>query len=376
MVTFGCDLVADVEPQALGFTYWFQVANEGEPYPVSIHFAGRRMGAKGKLSSRDKFSTLERIEQVVPGSGPIAVTTRVVDVAPGEWHVTASPASEVRTRRSQDRAAAQNQPRLPNASSNGTTGFAPVIQIRAPGARLGAWPALVGLGALVGLASQALLASHTHLSVARVLVVSLIASLVGLVGAKLYFHTGHFLAGRTVAGHSLPGQRGEHRPMLAAGMCIQGFVLGAILTIAVGAQIVGLPLGRVLDVTAPGLLFGMTVGRFGCFFGGCCAGRPTAARWGLWSSDRHVGVRRIPVQLFESTLALCLGLAAFVIVWTTTPHPAGVVFIGAIAGYTLGRQLLFPLRDQPRYSVHGRNRMIAFAGFVIIADIAIAAFVR
>jgi phosphatidylglycerol---prolipoprotein diacylglyceryl transferase len=157
-------------------------------------------------------------------------------------------------------------------------------------------------------------------------------------------------------------------------MCIQGFVLGAIVTMIIGAELVGLPVGRLLDVTAPGLLLGMTVGRFGCYFGGCCAGRPTASRWGLWSSDRRVGVRRIPTQLLESLLAVSLGLAALLAVWTRTPHPAGVVFIGAIVGYTLGRQLLFPLRDQPRYSVHGRNRMIALTGTVIAADIAMAVF--
>jgi phosphatidylglycerol:prolipoprotein diacylglycerol transferase len=93
-------------------------------------------------------------------------------------------------------------------------------------------------------------------------------------------------------------------------MCIQGFGLGAIGTLVIGAWATGMPAGPLLDVTAPGLLVGMTIGRFGCFFGGCCAGRPTASRWGLWSSDRRLGVRRVPTQLLESTVALVVGLAA------------------------------------------------------------------
>ena len=189
----------------------------------------------------------------------------------------------------------------------------------------------------------------------------MVACVVGVVGAKLYYLTGHWLRGR--------------RPNpLTAGMCIQGFVLGAIATLVVGAWAAGVPVGAVVDVTAPGLLFGMTVGRFGCFFGGCCAGRPTASRWGLWSSDRRLGMRRIPTQLLESAVALLVGLAALLAVWATTPQPAGVVFIGAIAAYTLGRQLLFPLRAGRRHTAHGRTLAMAFAGLAVAAAIAVATF--
>jgi len=239
--------------------------------------------------------------------------------------------------------------------------FAPVVRVRAPGARLGVWPALVGLGAAVGLTVQALLAAHAHLPVTRLLLVSLVACLVGLVGAKLYYLTGHYLRGR--------------RPsLLTAGMCIQGFVLGAIAALVVGARAAGVPVGALLDVTAPGLLFGMTIGRFGCFLGGCCAGRPTASQWGMWSSDRRLGMRRVPTQLLEAAVALLVGLAALLAVWATTPQPAGVVFIGAIAAYTLGRQLLFPLRATPRHTAHGRTLTMALAGLVVAVDIAVAAF--
>jgi len=48
--------------------------------------------------------------------------------------------------------------------------------------------------------------------------------------------------------------------------------------------------------------------------------------------------------------------------WVTTPRPRGVVLVGAIAAYTLGRQLLFPLRDNARKTAHGRIRTMALAG--------------
>ena len=372
MVTFACTPVADVEPQALGFTYWFDAAESGEPYPVTIRFTGHRIGVKGKLASSDKFDVLETVQRVVPGSGPIAVTTRVTGVTPGEWKVNANPTIEPHRKAARPRSAQQRGPDLSNASSTGRTGFAPAIQIRAPGAHTGAWPSLVGLGAAIALVVQAVVASHFHLNVTRVLAVSLAASVVGLVGGKLYYVLGHLVSGRSFGGRHLPGHRTASKREMFEGNCIQGFVLGAISVLVLGASATGVSVGRLLDLSTPALLFGMVVGRFGCFFGGCCAGKATASRWGLWSSDRRLGMFRIPTQLMESLLALVLGLAALRIVWTTSLRPAGVVFVGAMAAYTLGRQFLFALRDQSRHTSHGRIRMMTITGLVIVADVVVA----
>ncbi len=366
VTAFRCEPLADVEPQALGLTYFFDAGTDGEPYSVTIRFTGRRIGVRGKPRPKDVFEATETVERVVPGSGRLAITTRVVDVAPGEWQVTATPVHNRHAGARPPRPASGQQPRLPVGSASGVTGYAPVIQVRAPGAHLGAWPALVGLGVAVGLVLQALLATHAQLSSTHVLRVSLAASLVGLFGAKAYYLAGHYLMRRFV-----PAHRDDERPAVwTAGMCIQGFVAGALGTLVAGAFVTGLPVGTLLDVTAPGLFFGMTIGRFGCFFGGCCAGRPTASRFGLWSSDRRLGVRRIPTQLLESTLALCIAGPALVAMWATTPHPGGVVFVGAIAAYTLGRQALFPLRDNPRKTAHGRSLTMALAGLVVLVTVA------
>lgn len=359
VVTFGCDVVADVEPQSLGLTYWFDTATDGEPYPVAIRFTGRRVGVKGKPEPGDSFNLVTTVKRVVPGSGPAAVTTRARDVTPGTWQVTATPITETGRRdptRTPDSAGA---PRLPSASASGVSGYGPVIRILAPGARFGAWPALVMVGAVVALASQAVLARRIDLPASPVLLVSLAASLIGLVAAKLYYLVEH---------------RGRPRGALAAGMCIQGFVIGAVGALVVGAVATDLPVGRVLDVSAPGLLFGMAIGRLGCLLGGCCAGRPTRSRWGLWSSDRHIGVRRVPTQLMEAAAALSIGLAALAVVGTTPPDPSGTVFVSVIAAYTIGRQLLFPLRDLPRHTPHGRALTTALAASAIALAIALALF--
>ncbi|WP_218612379.1 prolipoprotein diacylglyceryl transferase [Pseudonocardia sp. KRD291] len=299
---------------------------------MTIRFDGVRR-TDGPTTPPERFSVHETVAKVVPDSGRITLTRRVENVLAGTWDVTAIV---------EDPAAGPGRPSPAPAASTGSTGFAPVLRARAPGARIGAWPALVGLGAVVALVLQAVLAARATLSVPAALLLSVAACLVGLVGARLYYIAEH------------PNRR-RGWMSASAGLCIQGFVLAALGTMLVGAAVLGFPAGTLLDVTAPGLLFGMAIGRVGCLFGGCCAGRPTASRWGLWSSDRRLGVRRVPTQLFESATAGVIGVGALLSVVLVAPTPHGAVFVGALATYTFGRQMLFPLRNLPRNTRYGRQ---------------------
>lgn len=353
---FNCETLAQVEPHALGLTYEFLAASEGDPYSVTIRFEGRRAGVKRRPGPADRFEVSTTVERVMPGSGRVTVTTRVPNLALGPWHVVARPT--VNRVESNDGATGRPRaalPRLPGGSAEGSTGWAPAVNVLAPGVRLGAWPALVSLGTVAALTTLALLAAYLSLPVIRVLLVSMVACLVGLVGAKLYYLMLH------------PAER---RRALYAGMCIQGFVLGAVAALIIAAWLAGVGIGTLLDVTAPGLMFGMTIGRFGCFFGGCCAGRATTSRWGLWSSDRRIGQRRIPTQLLEAALAAAIGVTVLlVLVAAGAPEPAGVIYVGAIAAYIFGRQLLFPLRGLARQTRHGRMIALATAATVLVADV-------
>ncbi|MFA4841209.1 MAG: prolipoprotein diacylglyceryl transferase family protein, partial [Agrococcus sp.] len=358
---FNCETLAEVEPHALGLTYEFEAAPEGDPYAVTIGFEGRRAGATREPGPGDRFAVSTTVDRVLPGSGRVAVTTRIPNLAPGPWQVVARPAVQ---RLGDTGAAAASgdaravPPPLPGGFAEGATGWAPVINVRAPGVLLGAWPALVGLGAVVALIIQVLLAARFGLPVPRVVLVSLVACLVGLIGAKLYYLALYPAARR--------------RALYGGGMCIQGFVLGAAAALMMGAWMAGIGIGSLLDITAPGLMFGMTIGRFGCFFGGCCVGRPTASRWGLWSSDRRLGARRIPTQLLEAALAAAIGVTTLVVlIIAGLPEPAGVVFVGTVAAYVVGRQLLLPLRVEPAKTRHGRALVLAAAATVLAADLVV-----
>lgn len=62
------------------------------------------------------------------------------------------------------------------------------------------------------------------------------------------------------------------------------------------------------------LMLGIAVGRTGCFWAGCCVGRPTDSRWGTWSSDRCLGIRRIPTQFLDALQAFAIAWAAVAVV--------------------------------------------------------------
>ena len=341
---FGCALFEGAERPALGVTYWFDTPADAPADPLTIAFSGRRVGVQGAPGTGDGFTMQTTVDEVVPGSGRTAVTARVRGITAGEWEVAAAPMLP--------------DGRFgPAVTARGTTAFDPVVRVSGPGVRLGVWPLAVTLGTVLALVVQALLSAARDLPSLRVFLLTLLACVVGVAGAKVYYLATH---------------RGQSTGLVTVGMSVQGFVLASIATLSLGALASGLPVGDVLDVTTPGLLYGVTVGRFGCFFGGCCTGRPTASRWGLWSSNRRVGVRRIPVQLMESAAAALVATVALLLLVAVQP-PGGTVFVGAIAAYTFARQVLFPLRTVPRDTAHGRRIVMVVTALVVVADVAVVA---
>jgi phosphatidylglycerol---prolipoprotein diacylglyceryl transferase len=353
--------------EILAVTYWFDPAPLPGPYPVTVRFSGRRLDVIGRLHPGDRFVQDETIEEVVPGSGPISLTARVRGINAGSWAVTAhilGHAPPARGPRSHTLAAPAAGPLhlaarfwrrwAPSVQSAELVRTCPTPFARVPGILPGIWGAMVTLGIAVALLLQFLLISGDHLAVGPWLSVSLVAIVVGIVGAKVWFIVLH---------------RREHR---INGWCIQGFITGAILAAAILLMLLDLSAGVFLDVTAPGLLVAMAVGRVGCFFAGCCGGQPTTSHWGVWSSDQRVGARRIPTQLLESVLALSLGLGVLVADLGHGPED-GIFFVGALAAYIMGRQGLLHLRAEPRKTRLGGLVTAALAGLVLAAAVVLLA---
>ena len=197
---------------------------------------------------------------------------------------------------------------------------------------------------------EALLLADGHYSAFRPTVFSALAIVAGVIGAKAWYIA-------------------VHRGGKFDGWCIQGFVVGAAAVVAAAAFAgPGIPAGAYLGAAAPALLIGMAIDRPGCFWAGCCTGRPTAPRWGIWSSDRRVGCRRAPAQLLEALAALVIGVAMLAVVLLTGLPRPGPVAVAGLAAYTLSRQFVLGMRAEPRRWRYGRQVTAVAAAITLIVS--------
>jgi phosphatidylglycerol:prolipoprotein diacylglycerol transferase len=346
---------ASAEPEALVVSHWFDPGEAGEPYPATIRLSGRRVDIGGRPGPSDTFVHEEIIERVVPGTGPISISSWVYGLKPGDWTVsgelvTASrPASRVAGRVAMRHA----EPLAPAAWSwrhwsVRTASPAPIKTrwalaaplARIPGVLPGSYTVLFAAGLVAALASQLAILASEQIAIPRSVFVSLLALSAGLLGAKLWSAALH------------PGES-----LLRGGWAVDGFLVTAPVVAIVALVAFGLPVGAYLDATAPGLFLAVAIGRIGCFLTGCCAGRVTSSRWAIWSSDRRIGARRIPTQLLESGAGLLIGTAALPLTLLHLRAVHGAVFVVGFAVYFVVRQMLLRLREEARRYSWQRSRL-------------------
>ena len=324
-------------------THWFDPGVDGEPYPATIHVTGRRL-VPGLPKAGDSFDHEEQLEQVVPGSGPISITTWIYGLTPGEWDVDAT----LRRRaRAGDRVASRREgvERLPRgawswrhwrlATAQPTpirTRWALLAPLaRIPGVIPGSFTAFASLALISALVAQSAIVAGAGIPLGQSLLVSVVAIGSGLVGAKVW---------------SLILNPGE--AIVGPGWAVDGFLVVAPAVAVASLLALDLPVGVFLDASAPGIFFAVGIGRLGCFFTGCCAGKPTRHPLGLWSSNRRIGARRIPAQLLESAAGLALGLLALLLVIGGPSIFPGATFAVTGAAYLVVRTVLLRLRAEPR----------------------------
>ncbi len=105
------------------------------------------------------------------------------------------------------------------------------------------------------------------------------------------------------------------------GLAWQGGLIAGMLSGFWFVRLKKLKLRFVLDLVAPYVALGQAIGRLGCFFNGCCYGKP--APWGIYFPVHHD--RLHPTQLYETA-----GLfVAFLILKYAQkkPHHAGMIFV-------------------------------------------------
>ena len=116
-----------------------------------------------------------------------------------------------------------------------------------------------------------------------------------------------------------------------------------------------MPVWTVTDVFAPGIALGHVIGRMGCFFAGCCFGRPADVPWAVTFTSPYaaenvgtpINIPLHPTQLYEAGAELLiLGLLLFT-ERKGRPFP-GRTFWGYMLLYAISRFVIEMYRGDPR----------------------------
>jgi phosphatidylglycerol:prolipoprotein diacylglycerol transferase len=206
---------------------------------------------------------------------------------------------------------------------------------------------LLAAAYLLGLQLAMVRARKRGLDATRVMDLGIYIIISALVGAKLLLLVTDFQTFRSNPAELLSLAR-------SGGVFYGGLILAVVVAL-IYIRRIGLPLWTTCDVFAPGIALGHVVGRFGCFFAGCCWGKPTTLPWGITFTDpfaaANVGTplnqSLHPTQLYEAgaeflILALLLGTE-------NKGKPfAGRTFWLYMLLYAVSRFIIEFFRDDPR----------------------------
>jgi phosphatidylglycerol:prolipoprotein diacylglycerol transferase len=144
----------------------------------------------------------------------------------------------------------------------------------------------------------------------KIIISVIIALLFSIVGARLvdcYFH------------------RDRISSILEGGFTYYGGLITGGLTLLISSAFLELPISKVLNLVTPSLVIGHFFGRIGCFFGGCCYGRPTDSIFGVVFPEGSMASLRYgpdvavhPTQLYEAVFLLVLFWALVKVIPFTT----------------------------------------------------------
>ena len=165
----------------------------------------------------------------------------------------------------------------------------------------------VAIGFILGLAVASRRARREGIDPERITDLGAWLIISGMLGGKL-FHSIFFWD------DFLYGWREEGVRSLREGFVFYGGFIAASLAAVVYTTMKRMPFFRVADIFAPSIALGHAFGRMGCFFNGCCYGKPCSLPWAVKFPPPHVmaGIPVHPTEVYEAlgNLAIFAGLSA------------------------------------------------------------------
>ena len=166
----------------------------------------------------------------------------------------------------------------------------------------------VAIGFIVGLAVATRRARQEGIDPERIADLGVWLIVSGMLGGKL-FHIIFFW------NDFIYGWHAEGLRSLRQGFVFYGGFIVASLTAVAYTSLKRLPVGKMVDIFAPSVALGHAFGRLGCFFNGCCYGRPCSLPWAVTFPPPHVmaGIPVHPTEVYEAlgNLVIFAALTAF-----------------------------------------------------------------
>ncbi|MGE0450674.1 MAG: prolipoprotein diacylglyceryl transferase [Vicinamibacterales bacterium] len=209
---------------------------------------------------------------------------------------------------------------------------------------------LLAAAYLLGLKLAMVRAQERGLDHTRVLDLGIYIIISALVGAKLLMVIVDF--------RTFVADPAELITLARSGGVFYGGLILAVVVALWYIRRIGLPLWTTCDVFAPGIALGHVIGRMGCFFAGCCWGKPTDVPWAVTFTNPYaatnvgtpLNVPLHPTQLYEAgaealILALLLSTER-----RGTPYPGRTFWLYMLL-YAITRFIIEFYRNDPRGAV-------------------------
>ncbi|QPJ65632.1 MAG: prolipoprotein diacylglyceryl transferase [Candidatus Nitrohelix vancouverensis] len=152
------------------------------------------------------------------------------------------------------------------------------------------------------------------------------------------------------------------------GLVFYGGLIGGTIVAIVYMKRCGMDLWKVADVLAPAIAIGQGIGRWGCFFAGCCYGRPSDVPWAITFSNAKslapLNIALHPTQIYLSLNAIAIFL---ILVWLQKrKHFDGQILWTYGILYAVGRFVIEYFRNDDRgYVIDGVLSTSQFVGIIV-----------
>ena len=200
----------------------------------------------------------------------------------------------------------------------------------------------IALGALLGILYVSRGARREGMNQQQFLDLAFYLLIAAIIGSRVFYiilNPGYYLK------HPL-----ESLMIWRGGLVFYGGFLFAFPTCYLYLKKHGIPFFKTCDILAPGLALGEFLGRIGCFFAGCCYGRPTDLPWGVTfthpNSLAKLDVSLHPTQLHSSAAALLMFI--FLVSFRRFKRADGQIVFLYILLYALGRLIIENFRGDER----------------------------